>query len=179
VLVDLVPATPAHAPILANLLQLYMHDFSEFVPLAMGPDGKFDYPHLSLYWSDTTRFPFLAALNGEWAGFVFIRQLLHSAGEGLVPMGAAFDVAEFFVLRGQRRQGVGIHLAHLAFQRFGGNWQVRVMESNSAACHFWQRAVESFTGASALPRYIRIDNVPWKVFQFESRSGESRPSLSG
>jgi predicted acetyltransferase len=77
-------------------------------------------------------------------------------------------MAEFFVLRNQRRRGIGIRLAHLAFQRFPGNWQVRVMESNSAACQFWQQAIESFTGGSLLPTRIRIDAVPWYVFKFES-----------
>ena len=39
-------------PILANLLELYAHDFSEFQPLDVGSDGRFGYKYLPLYWSE-------------------------------------------------------------------------------------------------------------------------------
>jgi predicted acetyltransferase len=164
--VDLVPAAAAHKPILENLLQLDLHDFSEVVSLEVGPDGRFDYPHLELYWSDPGRYPFLGVVDGTWAGFAFIKQMPHPAGEGFI-----WDMAEFFVMRGLRRRGIGIRLAHLAFRHFPGGWQVRVMESNSAACQFWRNAVESFAGASALPARVRVDGVAWDVFRFESRAG--------
>src|SRR6266567_2550391 len=161
--VELVPALPAHQPILSNLLQFYLYDFSEFNPIEPGPDGRFEYPQLPLYWSDPGRFPFLAVVDGKWAGFVFIKQLPDSGGDGC-------DMAEFFVPRSYRRRGIGLRLAHLAFERFPGAWQVRVMESNSAACQFWQQAIESFTGASMLPTRTRVDGTAWYVFRFESRA---------
>ena len=164
--VDLVPATAAHKPILENLLQFYLHDFSEVVSLNIGLDGRFDYPHLELYWSDPGRFPFLATADGNWAGFAFIKQIPQDDGEGFI-----WDMAEFFVLRGHRRRGMGVRLAHLAFQQFPGSWQVRVMESNSVACQFWQQAIESFTGASLPPVRMRVDGVTWYVFRFETRAG--------
>jgi len=163
--VELVPATLTQQPILSNLLQFYEYDFSEFIPIEPGPDGRFEYPLLPLYWSDPARFPFLAVLDGKWAGFVFIKQLPDSAGAGFI-----CDMAEFFVLRSYRRRGIGRRLAHLAFGRFPGTWQVRVMESNSAACQFWQQAIESFTGASMLPARTRVDGMAWYVFRFESRA---------
>jgi predicted acetyltransferase len=161
--IDLVPATREQQPILANLLQLYMHDFSEFLSIAIDGDGEFHYPHLSLYWSERGRIPFLAVVDGEWAGFALIRQ------ETLPTGGKPFwDMAEFFVLRGYRRHGIGMRLAHLAFGRFPGAWQVRVMESNTGACQFWQRAVEGFTGASHLSERTQINGAGWRVFRFES-----------
>jgi hypothetical protein len=42
--VEVIPAVPAQAPILANLVDLYLHDFSEFRPLEIGDDGRFGYP---------------------------------------------------------------------------------------------------------------------------------------
>lgn len=161
--IELVSATPDQEPVLDNLLQLYQHDFSEIISLDVDGSGRFQYAGLPLYWSDTGRFPFLAVADGRWAGFVLVRR--ESDASGL----EVSDIAEFFVLRGFRRHGVGTRLAHLAFERFAGAWQVRVMESNSAACEFWQQAIESFTGASQLPQRTRIDGVGWCVFRFESR----------
>jgi len=57
--IEVIPAVPEHAPILANLLELYLHDFSEFRRLEIGDDGRFAYPPLALYWPDPDRHPFL------------------------------------------------------------------------------------------------------------------------
>ena len=81
-LVELVAATSAQQNVLSNLLQFYMYDFSEFLPLELAPDGRFEYSQLPLYWPDPLRFPFLAVVDGRWAGFVFVKQIPNSAGEG-------------------------------------------------------------------------------------------------
>ncbi|KAA6460216.1 GNAT family N-acetyltransferase [Acidobacteria bacterium AB60] len=164
--VDLVPATSADEPIVANLLQLYIYDFSEIIALEVGADGRFAYPQLPRYWSESSRYPFLAAVHGRWAGLVFVR-----AEAEPVPV---WDMAEFFVMRGYRRQGVGTRLAHLAFQRFPGEWQVRVMESNYAARHFWERAIEEFTGRPPESTRADADGGLRHVYRFESKPAFSR-----
>jgi len=44
--IEVIAAGPDQEPILANLLELYIHDFSEFLDIQLGPDGRFGYPHL-------------------------------------------------------------------------------------------------------------------------------------
>jgi hypothetical protein len=92
--VDLIPAKPDQEPILANLLELYLHDFSEFHHLEIGPDGRFGYPNLHLYWNNPDRHAFLIQVNGKLAGFALIKK------EPDTPSGqSAWDMAEFFILR--------------------------------------------------------------------------------
>ena len=55
--VEVVAATREHQPILANLLELYVHDFSELLDLDIGEDGRFGYPSIALYWSEPGRHP--------------------------------------------------------------------------------------------------------------------------
>jgi hypothetical protein len=43
-------ATPDMAPVLGNLLELYVHDLSEVFPIELGPEGRFGYDKLPLYW---------------------------------------------------------------------------------------------------------------------------------
>ena len=62
------------SPILANLLELYAHDFSEFQPLDIGPDGRFGYKHLPLYWSESNRYPFLIRFDGNLAGLALVKR---------------------------------------------------------------------------------------------------------
>ena len=161
---ELIGATPAHESVLSNLLQLYIHDFSELIRLRLEPDGRFAYPELPLYWSEPSRFPFLATVDGAWAGLVFVRQIQDAAIDA--PL---WDVVEFFVLRGYRHRGIGTRLAHLAFARFPGAWQVRVMEANATAARFWGRAIESYTHVTCEPSRVILNNAAWQIFRFESR----------
>jgi hypothetical protein len=39
-------ATPADAPLLSNLLELYAHDLSGIFPIELGTDGRFEYEKL-------------------------------------------------------------------------------------------------------------------------------------
>ena len=56
--VEVIEATRQQEQVLANLLELYVHDFSEFLDLEIGEDGRFGYPSLPLYWSEQGRYPF-------------------------------------------------------------------------------------------------------------------------
>ncbi len=71
---EVTPALPVQAPVLANLLELYIHDFSEFRNLEIGEDGRFGYASLPLYWSETDRYPFLVRMEGKWAGLVLVKK---------------------------------------------------------------------------------------------------------
>jgi predicted acetyltransferase len=162
--VELIPATPEHQPLLANLLELYIHDFGEFHNLELGPDGRFGYKNLPLYWLDPDRHPFLLRRYGKLAGFVLVKRGSEISGNETV-----WDMAEFFILRGHRRSGVGTTAAHEVWKRFPGQWEVRVMESNHAASHFWQRAVMEFVGKPIQSALIEKNGRLWHLFSFESR----------
>lgn len=71
--IEVIPAGPGEGPILANLLELYAHDFSEFHDLDLGPDGRFRYRSLPLYWSEPDRHALLASIDGKLAGFVLVK----------------------------------------------------------------------------------------------------------
>ena len=43
--IEIIPAALEQKAILANLLELYMYDFCEFVDLEIGPDGRFYSKH--------------------------------------------------------------------------------------------------------------------------------------
>ena len=66
-------ATQADAQLLSNLLELYIHDVSAvFRTVELGPDGRFGYPRLPLYWSDPKhRFAYLVRQRDRVAGFVW------------------------------------------------------------------------------------------------------------
>src|ERR1700733_3848261 len=162
---EVIPAAQEQQPILANLLELYAHDFSEFHNLEIGEDGRFGYPSLPLYWSEPDRHPFLIKMDGKLAGLVLVKR-----GSAVSGNHAIWDMAEFFVIRGCRRRGIGTQVAHQVWRRFPGLWEVRVMQTNVSARHFWEAAISTFVGEEIRPAGIEYHGSQWTLFSFESEA---------
>lgn len=169
--IEVLPATPDEQSILANLLELYAHDFSDFLDLELGPDGRYDYKDLLLYWCEPGRHPFLVRVDGQLAGLALVK-----SGSPLRGAEAAWDLAEFFVVGRYRRRGIGTAVAHQLWRRFPGLWQVRVMELNVRAHRFWECAILEFVGEAVHPVRIETGGKSWRIFQFESKRAADQKS---
>lgn len=137
--VELQPAAIQDKPVLRQLMELYNHDFSEFDGTDVDEHGIYGYYYLDHYWTEPERSPFLIRVDGRLAGFVLVRLL----NEPEKPPTHA--IAEFFVMRKYRRQGVGRLAARLVFDRFPGTWQVCQEEANLPAQRFWRQVVAEYT----------------------------------
>ena len=162
--VDVTRALFEQEPIFANLIELYAHDFSEFIELKLGADGRFGYEHLQLYWREPNRHPFLIRVNGDLAGFVFVQRGSQMSAETDV-----WDMAEFFIVRGYRRLGVGTQVAHEIWRKFPGKWEVRAINRNQRAQNFWGRAIEAFLGKPMASVAFEKNGEGWRLFAFESK----------
>lgn len=159
------------APLLANLLQLYIYDLSEAFPnVELGADGRYEYEKLPLYWSEPERrLPLFIRLEDRIAGFVFITWGSPASDDPDV-----LDVAEFFVLRRHRRSGVGREAAFLLWDQFPGRWIVRVSEGNPGGLRFWTEVIGEYTKGTAA-QFTRPGNPnAWHVFSFDSRPPRAR-----
>ena len=157
-------ASPDKAGLLSNLLALYMHDMSEMFPVGVDADGVFRYEKLVLYWSKPdTHFPFLIYAAGQIAGFA-----LATRGSPATDDPSDLDVAEFFVLRGHRRTGVGRQAAFHLWNRIPGRWIVRVSMANSSGLSFWRRTIALYTGELFVEGRRSGTPHEWHVFTFGS-----------
>jgi predicted acetyltransferase len=170
--VEVLPAAREHEPVLANMLELYAYDFSEVCDLQLWPDGRYHYPALPLYWQEKTRFPFLVKAGGHLAGFVLV-----SSGSLISGDPQVWDMAEFFVMRRYRRQGIGAAVAQEIWRRFPGPWDVRVLESNQPAQAFWQATLHAFAGSPAAPVSVEQGGKQRRVFSFVSSDAGGAPSF--
>jgi predicted acetyltransferase len=148
--------------VLDNLLELYTHDFCEFIDREIGPDGRFGCWDLDLCWANPNWLPFLIYADDRLAGFVVI-----NACDSALHAGVR-DVAEFFILRGYRGHGIGTEAAHQIWRRFPGRWEVRVMASNEPAYRFWHRAIKRFAGDGFVVNRYDHAGSDWHRFSFES-----------
>jgi predicted acetyltransferase len=162
--VALVRASETDRSVLENLLHLYVHDFSEILGMTPSEEGRFEYPSLPLYWSESGRTAYFIRSKSNLAGFALVSRGSRISGDPEV-----FDLAEFFVVRGVRRRGVGRTAAHELFRSVPGIWEVRVNEVNVPAQHFWRRVVDLYTdGQFHFDTWVREDGSRWNVFRFTS-----------
>ena len=157
-------ALPADAALLGNLLELYIHDLSEVFAIEPGPDGRFGYPKLPLYWSEPEkRFAFLIRAGGKTVGFAFVTR-----GSPATDDPEVLDVAEFFVLRRQRRSGCGRRAAALLFDRLPGRWIVRVSVANCGGRSFWESVIGAYTRGQFTQSERQGSPHAWRDFSFVS-----------
>jgi len=161
--IEIVPALEGQASILANMFELYAHDFSEFLDLRLGADGRFGYNYLPNYWKEPGHYPFFILVNGSFAGFVFVRKGSVVTGDPEV-----WDIAEFFILRSFRRVGLGTRVAMAVWRLFPGQWEVRVLRRNLHAVGFWPRAINEFMGFAITPAAVSKDAEEWFVYSFKA-----------
>jgi predicted acetyltransferase len=161
----LVAASEANHTLLSNLLELYIHDLSAVFPkVQLGPDGRFGYPQLPLYWSEPEeRFAYLIEQDGTLAGFILVTR-----GSPVSSDPDVLDVAEFFVLRRHRGTGVGRRAAFLLWHQRPGTWTVRAAEANPGAVAFWSHVVAAFTHGRARCRQRTQGSAAWQVFELET-----------
>ncbi len=161
--IEMMPALLEQKPLLANLLELYAHDFSEFMDLQLGIDGRFGYKHLDLYWQEPHRYPFLVRVNRHLAGFVLVRQ-----GSEISHDQDVWDMTEFFIVRGYRRRGIGRKAAHEVWKKLPGKWEVRFSDRNQRAKDFWRCVIGEFLDRRLDPTAYDQNGECWHVFSFES-----------
>ena len=100
--IELVPTGPEHIELIRNLYQFYAYESSDWEQEDVEVDGRFyiHEEHLARYWSEPEWSANLILVDGFIAGFVLIE------GSEL-PGIDALELADVFVLKKYRRQGVG------------------------------------------------------------------------
>ena len=146
-------------PALENLMQLYIHDFSEFTREEIDSDGRYSYPYLKHYWREPDRYPFLIYADEKLAGFALVRSETDPENNQ-----SNMDMSEFFILRSFRRTGVGSEAASKTWDLFPGRWHLKVLKENKAAYPFWNRLISIRTEN----RFEEVDGASEYLFIFQS-----------
>src|SRR5690349_18686098 len=130
--IQIVAASLGERATFSQLYELYSYDFSEIVGLDVGEDGRYGVDDLAGCCSEPWRRPFLIRVDGKLAGFAIVDCRSRLTGDAEI-----FDMAEFFIMRKYRRQGIGANVAMHLFDRFPGQWEVRQSARNDQAQAFW------------------------------------------
>lgn len=136
----LIQASHGYKDVIKNLMQFYIYDFSEYNKSNVEEDGLFAaYPDLELYWKEENhRFPYVIKKDEKYVGFVLVR-FIESAER------IYFSIAEFFIMKKYRQEGIGKAAAGQIFNMHKGLWEVYQMESNKPAQMFWKKVIDEYT----------------------------------
>lgn len=122
------------------MMELYNYDFSEFSDDDINEYGYFGYEHIDDYWNEAGRYPFFIRVDGKLAGLVLVRSCSEYSS-----LSDAHNIAEFFVMKKYRHNGVGKVAAMKIFDMFRGGWEISQWANNLPAQNFWKKIINEYS----------------------------------
>ena len=142
-----------------KLMQFYMYDLSEWIPLSFDGEGNFFLRPKDAYWAHAGTYAFFIEVDGETAGFATV-------DTDVVDADTNFSIGYFFVSRRFRGIGSGAIAAEMLVQRFPGMWQIFHVNANSGAAAFWKKIVPRLSKGEFSKRIQEIDGYDCTLYKF-------------
>jgi predicted acetyltransferase len=130
---------------LHNLMQFYIYEFSQYLPvITLENNGAYKPFDLTPYWSNSNHHPFFIKRDDELVGFALIQSATETEPNSIL---------EFFVIRKYNGKGIGKIAATESFRMFPGKWHITQIEQNEPAQAFWRNTISSFTKGKFIERF--------------------------
>ncbi|MCI0913899.1 GNAT family N-acetyltransferase [Pseudomonas putida] len=133
--IELLTTTPDQADLIRNLYQFYAYESSDWEQEDVEVDGRFyiHEEHLQRYWLADGWSANLVLVDGFIAGFVLVER-------SELPGIDASELADLFILKRYRRQGIGRAVA-LQVLSGAGDWLLRCYAPDPIAVAFCKAVV--------------------------------------
>lgn len=147
-----------------KMLELYQYELSDIWDQDLNEHGDYGY-ELDRFWNDKKCIPFVALVEGRYAGFALVDSHVK-----IGPSGHWMD--QFFILKKYRKRGIGRALAFDVFSQIAGKWEVGQMAENVAAQAFWRRIIDQYSNGKYEEH--RLTEGWWQgiVQSFESQTAD-------
>ena len=146
-------AEAVDATVLRNMLELYLHDLSEFWPYELNEHGCYGYSSLDYYWREAQYAAYLFLVNGCLAGFALVNNdVCFSTNERWM--------AQFFIVKRYRLNGIATEAARQIFDLMPGKWEVGQIPLNRGAQIFWHKTIAHYTNGNFSEEIL--DNDIWR-----------------
>lgn len=144
------PVSAADRPVIERLWLMFRHDMAEFQGGLPSPDATYRSDRLRPVFEDDDWAAYLFTSGEHPVGFSFVRAL----------SGPARVLNSFFVVRGARRSGIGMHAVREVISRHPGPWKIAFQDSNTAAVEFWRRVATEIAGDAWTEERRPVPNRP-------------------
>jgi len=155
--------------ILANLLEKFYYEFSQYTKVDVNNLGLYGYQYLDCYWWEgQNRFAYFIEVSGKLAGFIMINDY-HEFKDRKVD----FVLSEFFVMYKYRRSGIGKEAFLKALELHKGTWCLSAHPRNENSIYFWNSVVNGYSNGNyevieAYPNTEFDDGTLADVFFFDN-----------
>lgn len=125
--------------ILAELLEKYNYEFSQYDRRELPTNARYGYKYLNNYFTDNDRYAYFIYCDTKLAGFALIRK------NPDCERSANWSVAEFFVIYNYRRQGVATEAIKQLFDIHKGYYHINYHKKNIASELFWNKIASIYS----------------------------------
>lgn len=160
--VEIVEVAENQKTVLRQLMELYEYDFSEYNGADVNEHGHYGYKYLDHYWTEDKRSAYFVKVDDRYAGFVLVNAHCYLASQE----DDCRAIAEFFIMRKYRRQGVGKQAAFAVFGKHAGSWEVLQHGKNLPSHVFWRNTVHDYTSGNYTEHEVTTANWTGKGLYF-------------
>ncbi|AMC93386.1 acetyltransferase [Erysipelothrix larvae] len=145
------PVSLEEREILANLLEKYLYEFSQYTEVDVNPLGLYGYMYLDYTWTQSNRWAYFIMIDDALAGFVMVNDY-PEAFDRITD----FSLSEFFILHKYRRNRVGTSVFETLCSLHKGSWQLKCHPKNIPSVKFWEKVISTYT----LNNYEKVVDYP-------------------
>ena len=157
--------------ILANLLEKYEYDLSQFEgELAddINERGLYGHYYTDQCWGDKKRWAYFIEADSKLAGFAYINTYSESGDPE-----HDYYFADFFVMHKYRRNGVGKSAFFQVLDLHKGRWKTGHHPNNAPSANFLAKYIDEYTGGKfefieAYPSFTYNGGIHAGVYFWES-----------
>ena len=137
-MIALIPVRRTDRQLLWNLLQKYLHELSRWYAQAPDAEGNYPYRWFDAYFTEPDRVALLILDDDIPVGFALLNA--HSY------IGEAPDhvLAEFTVFPAYRGRGIASQAVQRILDVYGGRWEIKYSERNTAASRLWNGIAKKY-----------------------------------
>ena len=139
---EIIRVTEERKDTLANLMEKYLYEFSQYDKWQFDDNGLFNYDYLDEYFTEEDRFAYFIYADNQLAGFA----LLNKYPECDRPLD--WSVAEFFVSYNFRKQGIATETIRQLFERHKGYYHIKYHRANTASVILWNNIARKYSGGN-------------------------------
>ena len=139
---EIIRVTEDRKAILANLLEKYNYEFSQYDKRKFGDNGQFGYKYLNNYFTEKSRFAYFIYADNQLAGFALLNQY-PECGRPI-----DWSIAEFFVSYNFRKQGVATEAVRQIFEKHKGCYHIKYHRKNTASVILWNNVAKKYSGGN-------------------------------
>lgn len=155
--------------VLANLLEKYSYEFSQYQKNDVNKLGLYGYQYLDCYWWEgEKRLAYFIEVDERLAGFIMINDYPEVKDRK-----TDYVISEFFIMYKYRRMGIGRKALYMVLDSLRGTWHLKRHPKNESSVYFWNTVINDYTNGvyelvEAYPNTEYDDGTLADVFFFDN-----------